>query len=229
MRSSAPILLSLLFIAGIIVFVVALTAYNRKRARERTEHLRAIANFLGWEFGQEAPMHWIPRMEQFGLFNSGHSKRITNIMYGHTRGVKAALFDYTYVTGSGKHQSTHYQSVVYFEPVDLNLPFFSLRPENFLHKLIAALGYQDIDFGNRPTFSSQYLLRGKDEPAIRSTFDDALLAFYEATPGISTDGGGNQIFIFREGKHTPPDQIRPFIDWAAALQNLFPRQPQAFR
>ena len=168
---------------AVIVLMIVLTAYNRRKARERTAHLQAVANLLGWQFGQEAPMNWIPGMEKFGLFNTGHSKSITNIMFGHTNGVKAALFDYTYVTGGGKNRTTHYQSVVYFEPVDLNLPFFSLRPENFLHKFIAALGYQDIDFGNRPGFSSQYLLRGNDEPAIRNTFHDALLAFYEATPG----------------------------------------------
>ena len=224
MKSVAPILLSLLFIVLIIVLVIAVSAYNRKRARERTEHLRAVANLLGWQFGQEAPMDWIPGMERFGLFISGHSKQINNIMYGHTNGVKAALFDYTYVTGSGKHQSTHYQTVVYFEPREVNLPVFSLRPENFMHKLISALGYQDIDFGNRPAFSSQYLLRGSEEIAIRSTFHDALLAFYEANPGISTDGGGNQIFIFREGHHTPPDQIRAFIDWAAELQRMYVRR-----
>ena len=223
MRSVAPILLSLLFFGVIIVLVIAVSAHNRKRARERTEHLRAVANLLGWQFGQEAPMDWIPGMNNFGLFNSGHSKQINNIMYGHTNGVKAALFDYTYTTGSGKNQSTHYQSVVYFESRELKLPVFSLRPENFMHKLISALGYQDIDFGNRPAFSSQYLLRGNEEIAIRSTFHDALLAFYESHPGVSTDGGGNQIFIFREGHHTPPDQIRAFIDWAAALQNIYPR------
>ncbi|HWN09333.1 MAG TPA: hypothetical protein VNO50_08750 [Pyrinomonadaceae bacterium] len=223
MKSVAPILLSLLFIGAIIVFVIALTLYSRRKARERTEHLRAVANLLGWQFGHEAPMDWIPGMNNFGLFNSGHSKRINNIMYGHANGVKAALFDYTYTTGSGKHQSTHYQSVAYFEHRDLNLPFFSLRPENFMHKLISALGYQDIDFNNRPTFSSQYLLRGNDEQRIRSTFDDALLAFYEVNPGVSTDGGGNQIFVFREGHHTPPEQIRAFIDWAAELQRRFLR------
>jgi len=224
MKSLLPILLGLLFMGAVIVLVIVATIYNSKKARERTEYLRGVANLLGWQFGQEAPMNWIPNMGSFGLFNSGHSKSISNVMFGHSNGVKAALFDYTYVTGHGKHRTTHYQSVVYFEPTDLHLPFFSLRPENFMHKFIAALGYQDIDFGNRPTFSSQYLLRGNDEQAIRNAFHDALLAFYEANPGISTDGGGNQIFIFREGRHTPPDQVRAFIDWAAGLQNVFPRQ-----
>lgn len=222
--SLTPILLFVFVFLLIIGGVIAASAYAKKRERERTEHLQAIANLLGWQFGQEAPMDWIPDMDKFTLFNQGHSRSIKNIMFGHTNGVKAALFDYVYVTGSGKHQATHYQSVVYFEPRDLNIPFFSLRPEHFLHKLITAFGYQDIDFGNRPTFSSQYLLRGAEEQAIRNTFNDVLLAFYETNQGTCTDGGGNQVFIFRQGHRSPPDQVQTFINWAEGLQNLLPRQ-----
>lgn len=69
------------------------------------------------------------------------------------------------------------------------------RPEHTFHKIISAFGYQDIDFGNRPTFSSKYLLRGPDEQGIRNLFIDALLGFYEMNEGTSTDGGGSQLFI----------------------------------
>lgn len=211
-------------IALIVTAIVLIVKYARKVKRERTLGLKSSATLLGWQFAEQAPLNYLPNLDKFALFSQGHSKQIINLMYGETNGVKAALFDYLYVTGHGKNRSSYSQSVVYFEPRNLSVPFFSLRPENFMHKFIAALGYQDIDFGNRPTFSSQYLLRGNDEPAIRNTFNDALLAFYEASPGISTDGGGNQIFIFRQGYTAPPDQIRAFIDWAAGLQNLYGRR-----
>ena len=212
------------FLAVIITIAVLVSRRAKRLERERTLGLKSSATLLGWQFGEEAPLNYLPNLDKFALFSAGHSKQIKNLIYGETNGVKAAVFDYVYVTGGGKHQQTHHQSVVYFEPSNLNLPFFSLRPENFLHKFIAALGYQDIDFGNRPTFSSQYLLRGNDEAAIRNMFSAALLAFYETNPGIGTDGGGNQIFIFRQGYSAPPDQIRAFIDWAAGLQSVFPRQ-----
>ena len=144
-------------------------------------------------------------------------------MLGETNGVKAALFDYIYVVGHGKHQQTHYQSVAYFEPRNLSVPNFSLRPENVLHKFISALGYQDIDFGNRPVFSSKYLLRGADELAIRNAFNDSLLAYYETNQGACTDGGGNQLFIFRQGYRTPPQEAQSFISWGAHVQSLFQR------
>jgi hypothetical protein len=212
-----------LFSVVVVIVVLLFARYSRKLERERTQGLKSSATLLGWQFAEEATLSYLPNPGNFALFGQGHNKQIKNLMYGETNGVKAALFDYIYVTGSGKSRHTHYQSVVYFEPRHLNIPFFSLRPENVLHKMIAVFGYQDVDFGNHPTFSSKYLLRGTDEQAIRNTFDDPLLAFYETNPGLSTDGGGNQLFIFRQGYRTPPHEAQSFINWAAQVQNVFPR------
>jgi len=211
------------FSVVIVIVVLLLAKRARKLERERTSGLKSSATLLGWQFAEEAPLSYLPNPGNFALFGQGHNKQIKNLMYGETNGVKAALFDYIYVTGSGKSRQTHYQSVVYFEPRHLNIPFFSLRPENVLHKMIAVFGYQDIDFGHRPTFSSQYLLRGADEQAIRSTFNEPLLGFYEMSKGACTDGGGNQLFIFRPGYRAPPHEAQSFINWAETLQNLFPR------
>ena len=223
MEALIPILAVAGFLAVIITVIVVVTMYARKREQERTQGLKSAATLLGWQFAEEAPLNYIPNLENFALFSQGHSKQVKNLIYGETNGVKAALFDYIYTIGHGKHSHTHYQSVVYFEPPNLNIPFFSLRPENVLHKLISALGYQDIDFGHRPTFSKQYLLRGTDEQGIRNVFSDALLGFYEMSQGACTDGGGNQLFDFRPGLRTPPHEAQSFINWAESLQRLFPR------
>ncbi len=214
--------------AGVIIAVVVFFArYAKRLERERTMGLKSSATMLGWQFAAESPLDYFPNLNAFPLFSEGHTKQIKNLMYGERNGVKAALFDYVYVVGHGKHRHTHYQSVAYFEPRDLSVPFFSLRPENVWHKLTTVLGYQDIDFSNRPTFSSAYLLRGPEEQAIRNAFDDELLGFYETNPGISTDGGGNQLFIFRPGHRTPPLEARSFVDLASRLQEIFsrPRNP----
>lgn len=223
MEALIPMFAFVVFFGVIISVVVAFAIYAKKRERERTMALKSSATMLGWQFAEQAPLNYLPNLETFALFSQGHSKQIKNLIYGETNGVKAALFDYIYTVGHGKHSHTYYQSVVYFEPRNLNIPFFSLRPENALHKLIAVFGYQDIDFGHRPTFSSQYLLRGADEQAIRSTFNEPLLGFYEMSKGACTDGGGNQLFIFRPGYRAPPHEAQSFINWAETLQRLFPR------
>jgi hypothetical protein len=212
------------FLAVIVAVVVLFRRYARKLETERTLGLKSSATLLGWQFTEEVPLEYFPNLISFALFSEGHSKRIKNLMTGDRNGVKAALFDYIYTVGHGKHRHTHYQSVAYFEPRDLSLPYFSLRPESLLHKVITALGYQDIDFSNRPTFSSQYLLRGTGEVGIRNTFSDDLFAFYEANPGTSTDGGGNQLFIFRPGYRTPSHEAQSFIEVAARLQSIYSRQ-----
>ena len=190
----------LVFPFGILTVVIGLVAaiaiYSWQKEKERTLILQKAAGQLGWGFMPTAPLNMIPFLERFALFNQGHGKQIKNFMYGEATGIKAAVFDYVYVTGSGKNRQTHSQSVVYIEPSYLRLPYFSLRPENFLLKIFAALGYQDIDFGQRPVFSKQYILRGQDEPAIRRAFTDHLLGFFETYGGTSTDGGGNQLCSF---------------------------------
>ncbi len=216
-----PILFPVLFFVLLIGLVVAVSLYQRKRARERTEQIRAIAPLLGWQFVETAPFNWIPNLDKFSLFNSGHSKSIRNMLYGEANGIKAALFDYVYVVGSGKNRTTYDQTVAYFEPRDLNTAFFSLRPESAFHKLATVFGYQDIDFGNRPLFSSKYLLRGPDEQAIRNTFTDALLTFYETNQGLATDGGGNQLFVFRSGHRAAPHESQGFMNSVLPLADLF--------
>jgi hypothetical protein len=216
-------LFSVLFVFLIIGLIVVIGVYSWQKEKDRTQALQLTAGQLGWSFAASAPLNMIAGLERFTLFNQGHSKQINNFMYGEASGTKAAVFDYVYVTGHGKHRQTHYQSVVYLEPVNLNIPHFSLRPEGILTKIFTAFGYQDIDFGQRPEFSKQYILRGPDEQAIRRTFNDGLLSFYETYPGTCTDGGGNQLFVYRGGYRFQPQEIQSYVGLGLNVLNLFPR------
>src|SRR2546423_7725946 len=185
--------------------------------------MQALANQLQWNFAENAPMNMIAGLDNFALFNQGHSKRIKNFMYGEANGVKAALFDYIYVTGYGKNSQTHYQSVAYLEPPNLRAPYFSLRPEGFFTKFLTAFGYQDIDFGQRPEVSKKYLLRGQDEQGIRQAFNDQMLSFFERYEGTSVDAGNNQLFVFRAGSRCQPQEVQTQLALGLNILNLFPR------
>src|ERR1044072_683726 len=176
-------IIAILFFVFIIALVIGLVIYNSKKEKERTLAMQQVAQQMGWAFAPVAQLNMIPHTGYFNLFNNGHSKGIKNMIYGEINGVKAAVFDYRYTVGHGKNSHTYIQSVLYFETPKLQLPMFTLSPENFMHRFISALGYQDIDFAQRPEFSKRYLLRGQDEQAIRRTFADHILAFYEANLG----------------------------------------------
>ena len=49
---------------------------------------------------------------------------------------------------------------------------------------------QDINFERWPEFSKNYLLRGRNEEAVRTLFTDDILAYYNQTAGLSTEGNG---------------------------------------
>jgi hypothetical protein len=212
--------ITILFMAFFIGLAIFLIIYNNKKEKERTQALQATAAQLGWNFAPQAPMNMISSLERFPLFREGHSKQIKNFMYGEAQGIKAAVFDYVYVVGSGKNRHTYFQSVVYLEPPDLNVPNFSLRQEGFMQKVLSAFGYQDIDFGQRPEFSRQYILRGQDEPAIRRTFSDRLLSFYESCPGTCTEAAAGQMFVYRSGYRFQPQEVQSFVGLALQLLNL---------
>ncbi|HEX3227951.1 MAG TPA: hypothetical protein VHQ95_03240 [Pyrinomonadaceae bacterium] len=213
----------LIIIAFWVLFIglaVFLVIYNKRKERERTQALQQLAATLGWSFAADAPLTQIAWLDRFTLFSQGRSRQIRNFMYGQAQGVKAAVFDYIYVTGSGKSQQTHYQTVVYLEPVNLALPMFSLRPETLFHRMLSAFGYQDIDFGQRPEFSKQYILRGQNELAIRQTFNDRVLSFFEGYDGTCVDAGGNQLFIYRAGQRFQPPEIEGYVGLGLQAMNL---------
>jgi hypothetical protein len=89
-----------------------------------------------------------------------------------------------------------------------------------MQKMLSAFGYQDIDFGQRPEFSRQFILRGPDEAAIRQLFSDRLLSFYESYPGTCTDAGGSQLFVYRSGYRFQPQEVQSFVGLALQIMNL---------
>src|SRR5438270_6295720 len=108
--SPQAVLLRLWPVAVGIIIALLVMLYRRKKARERTQIMQAAAAQLGWTFSAEVPWNYIPGLDRFTLFTQGHSKQIKNMMYGEAQGVKAAVFDYNYTTGSGKNSATYYQS-----------------------------------------------------------------------------------------------------------------------
>ena len=210
----------IVFWALFIGLAVFLIIYNKRKERERTQALQQLAATLGWSFAADAPLTQIAWLDRFTLFSQGRSRQIKNFMYGQAQGVKAAVFDYVYVTGSGKSQQTHYQTVVYLEPLNVALPMFSLRPETLFHRMLSAFGYQDIDFGQRPEFSKQYILRGQNELAIRQAFNDRVLSFFESYAGTCVDANGNQLFIYRAGQRFQPPEIEGYVGLGLQAMNL---------
>jgi hypothetical protein len=103
----------------------------------------------------------------------------------------------------------------------LNLPAFTLSPENIFHKVAGFFGYQDIDFQSPIEFSRAYLLRGKDVSAVRNTFTDSILRYFTENKGLTLEGKGDIILYYRHGRLVKPEALRSFLVEGMNVFQLF--------
>jgi hypothetical protein len=211
----------ILIIVGILVFIGALIWLSFYIEKKRTEALRQAALRLGLNFQPKGDPVFQNELSAFHLFNQGHSRVLKNLMRGNNRDADMAVFDYRYVTGSGKNSHTHSHTVIWFQTMDMNLPAFTLGPENIMHKIGALVGYQDIDLPRFPEFSKRYLLRGQNEAAITVFFNDSAARFFEARRNIRIEAGGTRFIMYGPAKKADPEKLRELINEGAAVLELF--------
>jgi len=202
------VLLPILVVGGILAFIGAIIAYTLYAAKKRREAMMEHAEAMGLTFFPDGDADLLERLSLFKLFNQGHGRKMTNLIQGDSGEVKIAIFDYQYTTGGGKNQQTHLQSVVALQSSQLICPDFTMRPESMFDKIGSALGFQDIDFESHELFSKSFVLQGSNEEAIRKYFDQSVLDFFAAKPGISVEAQTGTLFFYRARKRIRPEEIK---------------------
>ena len=203
----------------LVAMIIAVGGYFLLE-RQRTEALQKVASKFKLDFEKKAQLP--PHIDtlDFHLFSQG-SSTINNVMSGPLYGMQTMVFGYSYTTGSGKNRRTTRQSVVLVESDELDLPQFDMRPEHLLHKVGGAFGYQDIDFPRHEQFSKKYLLRGRDEAAIRCVFNDKVLAYFTSNLNLSVEGRRGALIVYKGGKRLSADGFRQVIAQANRISKLF--------
>jgi hypothetical protein len=215
-----PDLLPFLAAAGVLVAVCVAVHLDWHRDKRRTEALANLAIRFRMQFTPEAPAGFLSGFSQLNLFALGHTREAGNVMQGEMDGMAVSVFDYSYVTGSGKTRRDHRQTVVSLSLPRLALPHFILRPENLFHKVASAFGWHDIDFAEAPNFSKRYLLRGAQEHSVRAAFNPGVLDFLERHAGVSAEGCSSHLIYYRAGRTQKPIEIRQFMREACELARL---------
>ncbi len=213
---------SVFTVLAVIVFVIGAIWYSVwLYEKKRTERIESVAHELGLPFFAKGDDSLLDSLNHLRLFSQGHSKKIQNMLHGKANDVELAIFDYRYTIGGGKNSQTHKQSVVYVRSAALDLPHFAVRPEGLFHKIGSVFGYQDIDFESHPKFSSRYLLRGENEPAIRDVFTNERLSFFEEKEKICVEARGDQLVYYRQRKRVKPYEVEQLMHEGFGLFALF--------
>ena len=206
------LIFNIITIVFLIIFVGSLILIFLRIGKKRTEQFALISAELKLNFFPKGTTSLFERLKPFHLFSKGWSRKIKNLMEGEANKVELAIFDYQYTTHGGQHPQTHRQSLLFIRSPKLNLPDFSLRPENVFHKIGSAFGDKDIDFETHPIFSKSYLLRGDNEAAIRGLFNNELLNFIQSQQNISIEGSGDQLIFYRHKNRVKPEEVESFME-----------------
>jgi hypothetical protein len=102
----------------------------------------------------------------------------------------------------------------------VGLPSFVLRTTSFLANSGVKPSNQ-ITFPSHPKFSSQFVLMGTDEAALRRMFDEAVIEYCEMHPGLCMENANGLLFVFRQGVLAPPQSLAFYLDEANMLLRMF--------
>ncbi len=213
--STPIIIIAIIALAVVIIYLVW------RYEKQRTAALVQAAAGMNLQFSKKGDEALHDLTGDFHLFKQGHSRKITNVMSRSASKMNFYLMDYRYTTGGGKSSHTWRQTVLLFHTGQLDLPEFALRPENVLHRIGGAFGYQDIDFDTYPDFSHQYLLRGSDEGAVRELFTDNRLNYLQAHPKLCIEGNGDKMVFYRSSKRVKPVDLKKFMQQGLEIFKLF--------
>ena len=214
---------AVLFIAAIAMVVIVVVVVGRVADRRRTQAMEEYARREGYGFDVNAE-GIREALSAFRLFKRGHGRRARRLLTQGSRDEEIWVFDYRYRTGGGKNQQTHRQTVAVFPTMPAALPAFQLRPEHILHKIGAALGFDDIDFDEDLEFSKRFLLKGADETAVRQLFDqrtmDALLEFH----GVCVEGEERMLVVYRPRRFAAVEMLGELVQEAKRVRAVFANQ-----
>lgn len=207
-----------LFAIGVIIYVIY-------AERVRTLALAELAAELGFDFEAESPSSLLDDLQGLYLFQQGRQPRVRNHLHGTTAELDVSIFDYSYTVGSGKSKQTVTQTVVCFRTESLQLPAFTLRPENFWHRIGQFFGIKDIAIDTHPQFSQAFLLQGVDEDAIRAVFTEPVLEFFEEQRGICVEAQDGVLLYYRPRLRTDVVAVRDFLAEGFDILSVFQNNP----
>jgi hypothetical protein len=217
-----------LFAIGVIVAV----AFHHKAERERREAMRALAAQMGFAF-TERDLVLDQRFRGFRDFGRGHSRTGLHLISGETRlgGVRMRLLmgDYQYkiTTSNGKSTSTttYNMSFISVVPALRIAEDLAVRSENFLDRLGAFVGFEDIDFESSE-FSRRFHVKCSDRRFASDLFDPRMIEYFleSAVPEIEAQRG---ILLFDHGtRRWDPERFAVVLNW---IDGFFARVPRHVR
>ena len=209
--------------AGIIALFVAVFAViaivGILQARARQKAMAQLAASRGMRFDPGKHHDVDDCFPAFACLRRGRGRYAHNRIFGDWNGRDCLLFDYRYVTGSGKNRRTHHFSAIILES-ELPLQPLLIRPEGFFDKIADFFGFDDIDFESAE-FSRRFCVKSPDRKWAYDVIHQRTMEFLMAAPRFSIEFDHAHVIVWRAGRFSI-DEFTAAVGLAEGLLDLLP-------
>ena len=202
------------------VAVIAAVVYGYYAAAQRRKELSAWARERGLWFSPAKDRTLDGRFSEFDCLSRGHSRYAHNLISGDWSGREFLAFDYHYVTGHGKNQSTHTFSAVVLDGQVPLKPLF-IRPEGCFDKITEFFGYDDIDFESAE-FSRTFYVKSPDRRWAYDVIHQRTMAFLLEAPRFTIKFDRRHVIAYLGRRFKPQE----FAAAAEVVQGVLDRLPE---
>jgi hypothetical protein len=209
----------LLFIAIAILVIVGIV-YAFMKARQRREAMARLAAELDLKFYAADPWDLPVRYGHMDLFQTGHSRRASNVLAGQVDGRDVVAFDYQYTTGSGKNSHTYYCQAAVFE-MPIVAPRLWLRRENIFDKIASWVGHDDLNFESAE-FSGRYHVKCQVPKFAYDIFHNRLIEYLLACGNAPAMEMNGPLLLLYESGSGGPDHVRRLIEIGREMMRSIP-------
>ena len=197
-------------------------AWNSPISPRGDEAYRRASATLGMRFFPRDDN--ISQLAPSRLLQRGANRGGRDILVGDRAGGEIVVFAYHYEISSDVGLTNYDQTVAAFRVPGRRLPQFSMRPKDFVDRIKALVGMQDIGFDSHPEFSTRYVLQGGDEGAIRTCFGSWILNLFALEEGWSVEGCGEWLILYRDDVQVSGEDLPRFIEETTRIAALYPTE-----
>lgn len=187
-------------VAASIVIAIAIVAWQvEKRRRAR---FAAWAAENGWTYEPGDDSGRPSRYARFKPFGLGHSRRAQHVLHRRLDDVDVEVFEYQYTVQTGKHSQT-YVFTVAAGTMPLDGHGLVVKTEHLGHKLVDALGGEDIDV-EHDEFSRRFWVQCQDRRFAYDILHPPMIDFLLARGARWTwQWGGHKLVLHAPGRIKP--------------------------
>ncbi len=149
----------------------------------------------------------------------GHSRRGFHVVRGEWGGRRAAAFQFRYTVGSGKNQHTVHVGVALLH-LERAFPEFLIGPENFLHRIAGAFGYEDVDFES-VAFSNAFNVRCRDKKFAYDFCNSRMIEFLMEHREAGLEQEAGVMAVMREGR-LRAEHLDGMFEFLASVRERMP-------